>query len=85
MTVELPTVITFEEITERYPISLRTLKEHARAGLIEHIRFGNTWAMTPEQVDKFLKSRTHRTEADQALDVVRERVARKQQRRKVAA
>ncbi len=85
MTTTLPTLFTFEEIAAKYELSLRGMKEGARAGRIEHIRLNRqTFAMRPEQIERFLAARTVRNAEDDerevALQKTRERVNRQRAR-----
>lgn len=71
-----PVLYSLEEIAKTYGFSLRSLRDGARAGKFEHVRYGQTRALTPEQVAKLLAANTVRPERDEVLDSVRQRRGR---------
>jgi aspartate/methionine/tyrosine aminotransferase len=86
----IPDLVTFEAVSDKYGIPLRSMKEAARAGKFTHIHIGNAWRMTPEHVTEFLATRTRkRKPAQDSLGITRARherkVARKAGRRASAA
>jgi hypothetical protein len=87
----IPDLVTFEAVVDKNPtISLRSMKESARAREFEHIRIGNAWLLTPEQVEAYLATKTKKPKpAQDSLGSLRARherkVARKAGRRASAA
>ncbi len=73
---ELPKLHTLEEVAEEYGLSLRSLKDGARARRFPHVRFGNRRYLTPDQVDALIKAKTEQPPEDEAMDKVRARRAR---------
>ena len=58
MPSEIPPLHQFEMVAETYSLSLRMLKDRARAGAFEHTRIGSGWYFTPAQLTSFLAAHT---------------------------
>lgn len=82
---ELPTMFAFEDVAEKYRLSLRSLKEAARARKFAHTRIGTQRYFTDAQLQAFLAARSVESTQDASRDGMRDRRARRTQRRTAAA
>ena len=80
MTTALPELITFETVAEKWGLSLRSLRDNARARKFAHVRIGLNRYFTAEQLESFLAARTVATAADESKTSMAERRARRQAR-----
>jgi excisionase family DNA binding protein len=74
----LPDLIPFEQVAEKWGLSLRGLKEGARARKFAHIHIGHDRYFTGAQLDAFLAARTVASAEDDAKDAMRARRDRRQ-------
>ncbi|XVU25776.1 helix-turn-helix domain-containing protein [Actinoplanes sp. CA-054009] len=77
---DLPELIAFESVAEKWGLSLRSLKEQARAKKFTHIRHGQKRYFTPDQLDAFLGARTVTSAEDSAKTAMAARRDRRQSR-----
>ena len=84
-----PRLHTLAEVAARYGLSLRSLRERARAGLITHIHLGRERYLTDEMVSDLLARSTitatapvATTKREADLARVADRLARRQPRRR---
>lgn len=74
----LPDLHLFEDVAEKYRLSLLELKRGAYAGRYEHLHIGTKRYFTDEQLQAFFASRTVKVaKQDDGLDGVRARRARR--------
>lgn len=76
-----PELYTFDDVAERYGLSLRSLKDHARERKFAHTRFGKGWYFTGAQLEAFFAAREVKSTEDVALERMRRNRDRRQQRR----
>lgn len=77
----LPTLHPFPDVARKLGISLRGLRERARARRFTHVRIGAERYFTDDQLAEFLAASTVTTKRDDDLAATRERVERQHARR----
>ncbi len=76
----LPDLHLFEDVAAKYQLSLRGLKDGARARKFEHIQIGKLRYFTDEQLGKFFAAHKVGRAEDKALAAMRDRRARRRPR-----
>jgi excisionase family DNA binding protein len=80
MSTALPELIAFETVAERWGLSLRSLRDNARARKFAHVRIGIGRYFTEDQLTAFLAARTVATAEDATKSAMAARRERRQTR-----
>ena len=80
MLTALPELIAFDTVAEQWGLSLRSLRDGARAKKFAHVRIGLNRYFTAAQLEAFLAARTVTTAEDDAKAAMAERRERRQSR-----
>ncbi|WP_433793964.1 helix-turn-helix domain-containing protein [Actinoplanes sp. CA-252034] len=80
MLTALPQLIAFEKVAEQWDLSLRSLRDGARARKFAHVRIGLNRYFTAPQLEAFLAARTVSTAEDDAKAAMAERRERRNSR-----